>query len=139
LSAHICRQPERKKHGAQNLGRSRGGFSTKIHLAVDALGNALRFILIGGECSDHRQAENLISGFVFDYLIADKGYDSYRFVKSVKLSGAKRLFRLALTIAGGAAMTGIYTGKDIWLNALLIKSSIIAESLPNSRNCQRTI
>jgi hypothetical protein len=25
------------------LGRSRGGFSTKIHIAVDALGNPLRF------------------------------------------------------------------------------------------------
>jgi hypothetical protein len=31
--------------GAQAIGRSRGGFSTKLHLAVDALGNPLRVLL----------------------------------------------------------------------------------------------
>lgn len=31
------------------LGRSRDGFSTKIHLAANALGNAVRFILTGGK------------------------------------------------------------------------------------------
>lgn len=43
----------------------------------------------GGECSDHRQAENLIADFEFDYLIADKGYDSKAFVESVRRTGAK--------------------------------------------------
>jgi hypothetical protein len=62
-----------KKHGAQSLGRSRGGFSTEIHLATDALGNALRFILIGGERNDLTQAEWLVEGFAADYVIADKG------------------------------------------------------------------
>jgi hypothetical protein len=40
-----------KKSGGQEsqaLGRSRGGFSTKIHASVDALGNPLRFRLTGG-------------------------------------------------------------------------------------------
>jgi transposase len=45
--------------------------------------------LSGGECSDHRQADNLIAGFEFDYLIADKGYDSQSFVESVKHLGAQ--------------------------------------------------
>jgi len=39
-----------KKNGGQAeqaLGRSKGGFSTKIHVSVDALGNPLRFILTG--------------------------------------------------------------------------------------------
>ncbi len=66
-----------------------GGFSTKIHLAVDALGNAVRFILSGGERSDHREADNLIEDLVFDYLIADKGYDSQAFVERVRKRGAK--------------------------------------------------
>ena len=66
-----------------------GGFSTKIHLAVDALGNSVRFILSGGEQSDHRQADNLIEGLVFDYLIADKGYDSEPFVERVRRRGIK--------------------------------------------------
>ena len=65
-----------------------GGFSTKIHLAVDALGNAVRFILTG-EQSDHRQADSLIEDIVFDCLIADKGYDSESFVQRVKRTGKK--------------------------------------------------
>jgi transposase len=73
-----------KKEGAQSLGRSRGGFSTKIHLASDALGNALRFILTGGERNDITQAEQLIENFAADYVIADKGYDSEAFVFKLK-------------------------------------------------------
>ncbi len=73
----------------QCLGRSAGGFSTKIHLACDALGNAVRFILTGGEVSDHRQAGNLIADLAFGYLIADKGYDSEPFVQTVRKRGSR--------------------------------------------------
>ena len=68
-----------KKNGPQQeqaLGRSRGGFGTKIHISVDALGNPLRFILTGGQRHDSTQAEALIEGFEFDYAIGDKAYDS---------------------------------------------------------------
>jgi transposase len=61
-----------------------GGFGTKIHLAVDALGNAVRFILSGGNQSDHRQADSLIENLKFDCLIADKGYDSAVFIERVR-------------------------------------------------------
>jgi transposase len=77
-----CRRT--KKHGAQSLGRSRGGFSTKIHLATDALGNALRFILTGGERNDITQAQALVEGFRAEFVIADKGYDSGAFVLQLK-------------------------------------------------------
>jgi glutamate 5-kinase len=62
-----------KKHGQQSLGRSRGGFSTKIHLATDALGNAIRFILTGGERNDIKEAASLIENLSADYVLADKG------------------------------------------------------------------
>ena len=68
-----------KKGGPQQvqcLGRSRGGFSSKIHLLVDALGFPLKFILTGGERHDMSQAESLPAPFDFDAVIADKGYDS---------------------------------------------------------------
>ncbi len=68
-----------QKRGRQNeqcLGRSRGGFSSKIHLLVDALGFPLQFILTGGERHDLSQAESLLAPFHFDAVIADKGYDS---------------------------------------------------------------
>lgn len=73
-----------KKHGAQSLGRSRGGHSSKIHLATDALGNAIRFILTGGERNDITQAELLLENLFPDYVIADKGYDSDKFVILLK-------------------------------------------------------
>lgn len=73
-----------KKEGAQSLGRSRGGFSTKIHLACDALGNALRFILTSGQRNDITQAEGLIENFAADYVIADKGYDAEPFILKLK-------------------------------------------------------
>ncbi len=69
-----------KKEGAQSLSRSRGGFSTKIPLATDALGNAVCFILTGGERHDITQAEQLVENFCADYVIADKGYDAEAFV-----------------------------------------------------------
>ncbi len=73
-----------KKDGAQSLGRSRGGFSTKLHLATDALGNALCFILTGGERNDITQAEQLIENFPADHVIADKGYDAQAFVLKLR-------------------------------------------------------
>jgi transposase len=79
-----------KKSGgqeAQALGRSRGGFSTKIHIAVDALGNPLRFILTAGQCHDSPQTEALVEGYSTQALIADKGYDSKDLIEAVKAEG----------------------------------------------------
>lgn len=58
--------------------------STKIHAAVDALGNPVRLILSEGQASDYTKADDLIAGFSADYVIADKGYDSDTFVLSVQ-------------------------------------------------------
>jgi transposase len=78
----VCRWGAKKNGGqeAQALGRSRGGFSTKLHIAVDALGNGLRFILTSGSTNDITQGAALIKDFEVDYVIADKGYDSDDFV-----------------------------------------------------------
>ncbi len=65
------------------MGKSRGGLSTKIHAAVDALGNPVRFILTAGQRAEIGQANALIAGFSADYVIADKGYDSDAFIDSV--------------------------------------------------------
>jgi transposase len=53
-------------------------------LATDALGNAMRFILTGGERNDITQAQQLIENFSAEYVIADKGYDSAAFVLKLK-------------------------------------------------------
>lgn len=65
------------------MGRSRGGFSTKIHANVDALGNPLRFLLTGGQQHDITQAEDLIAGYEFERVIADRSYDADHFLQKV--------------------------------------------------------
>ena len=63
----------------QAFGRSRGGFSTKIHLKTDLDGNPLDFHLTGGEASDSTQFETSLDiGPDIRPRIAmtDKGYDS---------------------------------------------------------------
>jgi len=79
VRAHPCAAGAPQKKGgqaAQSLGRSRGGFGTKIHVSTDALGNPVRFILTGGQASDSPQAIPLLEGFDFDAVIADRGYDA---------------------------------------------------------------
>ena len=51
--------------------------STKIHAAVDGLGNLARFRLTGGECHDMTQAEALIEGMLdVGAVVADKAFDA---------------------------------------------------------------
>ncbi len=49
-------------------------------MATGALGNAMRFILTGGQGKAIRLTERLIEMLFPDYVIADKGYDSDKFV-----------------------------------------------------------
>jgi transposase len=92
VRAHPCAAGASKKSGGQAvqaLGRSRGGFSTKIHVNVDALGNPLRLTLTGGQRHDITQADALIAGYESEYVIADKSYDADDFRQAIKNSGAE--------------------------------------------------
>jgi transposase len=68
------------KHG---LGRSKGGFTCKIHALVDALGNPLRFRLTGGQRHDITQAEALIEGIENAAVLGDEGYDAEAFIAQI--------------------------------------------------------
>ena len=76
----------RRKRGQENqaLGRSRGGFSTKIHAVCDSHGNPLRFILTGGQRNDCTQALQLLEGLRAEAVLADKGYDADYIVEAAK-------------------------------------------------------
>jgi transposase len=63
--------------------------STKIHVAVDALGNPVRCRLTGGETHDITQGPALIDGFQTKQVITDKGYDSAAFVMLIEAAGAQ--------------------------------------------------
>lgn len=88
--AHACSAGYKKDSGDQEaLGRSRGGFTTKIHALVDALGNPLRFTLTPGQRNDITQAEALTENVSNSTLIADKAYDSNAFIANLESKGCK--------------------------------------------------
>ena len=81
-----------KKNGTQDeqaLGRSRGGFSTKIHVVVDGLGNPLRLQLTAGQCHGSPHAAALVDGLTFERVIADRGYAGQAFIDLVMEQGAE--------------------------------------------------
>jgi transposase len=60
VRSHACSSGYGKDSQVKEaLGRGRGGFSTKIHAVVDALGNPLRFILTAGQRNEITQAIQL--------------------------------------------------------------------------------
>tara|TARA_B110001452_G_scaffold45631_1_gene34885 strand:- start:486 stop:1019 length:534 start_codon:yes stop_codon:yes gene_type:complete len=61
----------------QAIALSRGGNTSKIHLAVDSYGLPIEFIITGGDVHDSKVANELIELLPpSDFVIADKGYDS---------------------------------------------------------------
>ncbi len=91
IRAHPCAAGAPHARGgqeAQALGFSRGGFTTKIHVVVDALGNPLDFILTPGQRHELTQAAALLAGYQCDYVIADKAYDADDFLALVDQIGA---------------------------------------------------
>ena len=71
------------------MGRSRGGFSTKIHIAVDALSNPVEIILTAGQEADVTQAEPLIETHKANAYILDKAYDSDAVVNAANRQGGE--------------------------------------------------
>jgi transposase len=72
-----CRGKRGQQH--QAFGRSRGGFSTKIHLKTDLEGHPLDFHLTGGEVSDSTEFETSLDigpDIRPRIAVTDKGYDS---------------------------------------------------------------
>src|SRR3974390_3369678 len=59
VRAHQHAAGAKKGSEDQALGRSRGGLSTKIHMAVRGLGCPVRFMLTAGQKGDAPQAPNL--------------------------------------------------------------------------------
>jgi transposase len=63
--------------------------STKVHVAVDALGNPVRVLATAGPVADITQAETLLAELKVAPVIADKGYDSSALVQTIEDQGAQ--------------------------------------------------
>ena len=61
--------------------------STKIHIAVDALGNVLRLLYTGGHVHDSTKAEDLIIGLPAENVLGDKAFDTDRFRAFLAIRG----------------------------------------------------
>jgi len=85
--------PKKGVDDDQALGRSRGGYGTKAHIAVDALGNPVRLILTGGQIADVTQGAGLVEGIGADHVVADKGYDSDALVGVIEAGGAEAVIQ----------------------------------------------
>lgn len=75
IRAHQHAAGARGGQRSQALGGSCGGFSSKIHAKVDALGMPISFALSAGACHDSRFSEALWNEEDCDFMIADRGYD----------------------------------------------------------------
>ncbi len=77
--AHVSAAGAKRGSRIEALGRSRGGFSTKIHLKTDLDGHPLDFHLTPGEASDSTQFETSLDigpDISPRIAVTDKGYDS---------------------------------------------------------------
>lgn len=63
--------------------------TTKVHAVPDGLGNPLRFLLPSGTRNDICMAQALLESFDLNgkLILADKGYDSDKFVRRLKERG----------------------------------------------------
>jgi transposase len=79
VRAHVSAAGAKGGQDGQALGRSRGGFSTKIHLKADLDGRPLAFHLTEGQAGDSPQFEVLLDlgpDITPRAAVGDKGYDA---------------------------------------------------------------
>lgn len=107
------------------MGRSRGGFSTKVHTLTDALGNPLEFVLTGGQASDIGQAETLLALTPRQATRPLSATGAMTAMRSSRPSGTgawRWLFLRAAIAPRPARVTGLFTRNAILLSAYSIKS-----------------
>ena len=87
IHAHKHSTGARGGQHRQAPGRSRGGFTSRLHARADAPGNPVSFFPAGGECADISVARQLPEGVRDCTVIADKGHDSEPLVQLPEAGG----------------------------------------------------
>ncbi len=89
IRAHQHAAGARGGQPRQALGRSRGGFSTKLHIRCDGQGRPMVFVLTGGERHDNTAVDRLLAGGRVkrggpgrprhrpEAVVGDRGYSSH--------------------------------------------------------------
>lgn len=95
-----CKNKHSDIAGDNGLGRSRGGFGTKIHLATDGSGLPLNIILSPGQAHESQLAQRLLDGIGIQHqngsmkrhghaVLADKAYSEHILHQELKRKGIK--------------------------------------------------
>ena len=117
-----------KKGGCEALGRSRGGFSTKLHLVCDGLGNPLTAILTPGQQHESTVCTELLASVQIrtsaaggrprsrpKLVVADRGYDASAFRRYLCRRGIRcvipRSVYLRVRVAGDAGVLLLSAGQ----------------------------
>jgi transposase len=79
------------------LGRSRGGFSTKIHAIVDTEGRPLHIELTGGQRHEMTKADDLLLHATGEACLGDGGYDTDWFRDLIAFLGMRAVIPSAST------------------------------------------
>ncbi len=62
--------------GFNKIGKSRGGWTTKIHVVVNSKGRPLKVSLTEGQQDDSKMAIEILKDHAYDRIIGDKAYDT---------------------------------------------------------------
>ena len=86
--AHQHAAGQKSSAPTEALGRSRAGFTNKLHAVVDSLSNPLRLALTPGQQADCTVSTELLAGLAVGAVLADKAYDTDTTVAEIAQAGA---------------------------------------------------
>ena len=90
VKAHHHSAGAKKRGLGQGIGKSRGGYTSKIHAATDENGKAMCILITSGNVYDSTQAENLLHDTIHKkaYVVGDKAFDSEQLLNYIEEKGA---------------------------------------------------
>ena len=108
VRVHKHGSSSRRDGEARAIGRSRGGVTTKIHVAVDRQGHPASMHLTPGQVADCTQAKTLLADMPEGVrVIADKAYDTNDIISQVEdVKGGGGRYRPNPTARSGGVWTG---------------------------------
>ena len=83
------RRRDERRDDNQDLGRSRGGFGTKLRLGVESRGLPPQIHSSPGQDADITHAETVLGDHKPEKVLGDEGYDSDAFEQAVEDLGAE--------------------------------------------------
>ena len=87
----LCRRHKKGTQQTEALGRSRGGFTTKLHARCDARGLPLGFVLTPGQAHDVQGFAPLFRMITdqIEAFLADRGYDADTIREEIEAAGVE--------------------------------------------------